>query len=64
MLVLTLKLRPNANLHNCSVQKTRLDTRLPMSRAGGQAGYGKVPEHASIARRQKSIFVGRREKYM
>jgi len=26
-------------------------------------GFGKVPEHASIARRQQAIFVGRREKY-
>ena len=29
-----------------------------------RAGYGKVPEHASIARRQQGIFLGRREKYM
>ena len=28
------------------------------------SGYGKVPEHASIARRQQGIFVGRKEKYM
>ena len=27
-----------------------------------QAEYGKVPEHASIARRQQDIFVGRKEK--
>ena len=28
------------------------------------AGHGKVPEHASIARRQLAIFVGRRERCM
>ena len=27
-------------------------------------GYGKVPEHASIARRKQGIFVGRKKKYM
>ena len=27
-------------------------------------GFGKVPKHASIARRQQGILVGRKEKHM